>query len=96
MRYEGPSIDDTTARHDARGGESAENRTRDERKLYGDPCHEVATGRDEQTLYGEPQHETRQNDEDPDLLFARLRTESLAGPGASTSRDSPTASATER
>lgn len=54
----------------------------DERKLYGEPRHEIGSTRSEKHLYGEPQHETREGSDLPDveLLFARLELESLPGP----------------
>lgn len=72
---------------------------RDERALYGEPCHEDGPSCDEQTLYGEPQHETNEVRELPDLelLFARMRVETTAGPTvASLPGDPPTAETTEQ
>lgn len=65
------------------------DRPYDERRLYGEPCHEDESGCDEKQLYGEPQHEIREeNEEIPDieLLFARLRAESTTDPVVLSSR----------
>jgi len=84
MSFQQPSSDDR-ARADSLYGESSHDtrEASDERVLYGEPCHETATNYDEQTLYGEPQHEIRDEQRelpDLDLLFARMRAESAAGP----------------
>ncbi|WP_276299550.1 hypothetical protein [Halorussus lipolyticus] len=85
MSFQQPSSDDGRARVDSLYGESS-NDTReasDERTLYGEPCHETGSEYDEQTLYGKPQHETRDDERelpDLELLFARMRAESAAGP----------------
>ncbi|WP_135823588.1 hypothetical protein [Halorussus ruber] len=100
MSFQQPSSDDR-ARADSLYGESSHD-TRgpsDERVLYGEPCHETETSYDEQTLYGEPQHETRDEQRelpDLDLLFARMRAESAAGPAVLPPRsESSTAETTE-
>lgn len=100
MKFERPSAEDETERHDSLYGEAnhATGSARDERAFYGEPHHEVESQRDEQTLYGEPQHETGENLELPDieLLFARMRAESLSGPTVLTARDSSTVQTTEQ
>ena len=82
MRFQDPSRERTD--DDALFGDEREDReVHDERKLYGEPCHEVESDRDEQTLYGEPQHETPEESRelpDLELLFARLRAECTTGP----------------
>ncbi|MFC7081912.1 hypothetical protein [Halorussus caseinilyticus] len=102
MKYERPSTEDTTGSASSLYGESnheAEG-SRDERTLYGEPCHEVESDRNEQTLYGEPQHESqdeRRELPDVDLLFARMRAESVTGPTVLPPRlESQTANTTER
>ena len=100
MKFERPSAEDETERHGPRYGDAnhATESTRDERRLYGEPCHEVESNDDEQTLYGEPQHETREDAElpDVDLLFARMRIESFAGPTVVTSGETSAVQPTER
>lgn len=82
MRFQDASHERTE--DDALFGDEREDReVHDERKLYGEPCHEVESDRDEQTLYGEPQHETPEESRelpDLELLFVRLRAESPTGP----------------
>ena len=101
MSFKRPSGEDETRGHDSLYGEPshATESTRDERALYGEPRHEVESRRDdERVLYGEPQHETPEDPELPDveLLFARLRTESVPGPTVLTTREPSTARTTER
>ncbi|WP_115864800.1 hypothetical protein [Halorussus litoreus] len=95
--FESPSTDDGTERLDSDLGESETSpaRTFDERRLYGDPCHEVDAERDEQTLYGDPQHETARAP-DVERLSAWERVESLAEPRQSATSETRTAGATER
>lgn len=105
MSFQRPSTNDGMESVDSLYEESnddiheAESRC-DERVLYGEPCHEAESKCDEQTLYGEPQHETRDEDRelpDLELLFARMRAESAAGPTVLPPRsDTPTAKTTER
>jgi len=66
------------------GPDDSPDRARDERELYGQPCHEVDASCDERTLYGDPQHETADGSEafDLELLFARLRRASAVETGA--------------
>ncbi|WP_137284084.1 hypothetical protein [Halorussus salinisoli] len=102
MKYEQPSTEDTTGSASSLYGGSSRgtDETRDERTLYGEPCHEVESERDEQTLYGEPQHEIpeeRRELPDIELLFARIRTESTAGPTVLPPRSgTPPTSSTEQ
>jgi hypothetical protein len=100
MRHERLSAEDATDHRDSLYGESnhATGSTRDERELYGEPRHEIGSQDDEQTLYGEPQHETSETPDLPDLelLFARMRAESLAGATVLATRTSSTATPTER
>ncbi|PSQ50212.1 hypothetical protein BRD15_02150 [Halobacteriales archaeon SW_6_65_15] len=90
MRHQRPSNeygkDGTDSRYDDAGRSS-----HDEQCLYGEPCHEVQTGRDEQRLYGEPQHETREDSSelpDLELLFVRMRAESGVQPASLSDRSS--------
>src|SRR6056297_2021448 len=84
MRYERPSTDDDAGSVDSPSESSYETAdTLDERRLYGEPCHEVTSEHDEQMLYGEPQHETPSEDRelpDLELLFARIRADGPARP----------------
>ena len=87
-------IDDGTAAADSprTDVEDGPERARDERELYGQPCHEVDTRYDERTLYGDPQHETADGSEafDLELLFARLRRASAIGTDAGSAAASTT------
>lgn len=77
-------IDDGTAAASPRTNpDDAPERARDERELYGQPCHEVGSNCDERALYGDPQHETADGSEafDLELLFARLRRASAVETG---------------
>lgn len=102
MSFQRPSINDGTESVDSRYEKSNYDirESNDERVLYGEPCHEAESKYDEQMLYGEPQHETRDEDQDlPDLelLFARMRAESVAGPTVLPPRSkTSTAETTER
>ena len=100
MKFERPTAEDEASRGGSRYGEAnhESEATGDERTLYGEPCHEMGSRYDEQTLYGEPQHETSENPELPDveLLFARMRVESVAGPTVLATRDASAVQTTER
>ena len=102
MSFQRPSIDDGTESTHSLYGESSQGtrEANDERTLYGDPCHEAESRHDEKTLYGKPQHETRDEDRelpDLELLFARMRAESVAGPTVLPPRSGPsTVETTER
>lgn len=87
MRHEYPS----------RENGDGPDRPTDEKRLYGEPCHEVRSGRAEQRLYGEPQHETREGDSELpelELLFARMRAD--AGVDRTTLSSAPPAETTEQ
>ena len=90
MRFHSSSSEYGEDHADSHYGDAGRDE-RTEQCLYGEPCHEMGSGRDEQTLYGEPQHETREeSNELPDLelLFARMRVDSGTSPTTASGRSS--------
>ncbi|WP_135827325.1 hypothetical protein [Halorussus halobius] len=87
------STDTATPRSDSPRTDSTDaiERPRDERELYGQPCHEVDPDCDERALYGDPQHEPADRSDVPDveLLFVRLRAASVTRPAETPTGASP-------
>ncbi|USZ66786.1 hypothetical protein NGM10_08570 [Halorussus salilacus] len=85
MTLEYPSTDDASG-------------TADEKRLYGEPCHERGARFDEQSMYGEPQHDTGDTDQtrDIELLFARMQAAPVTPDAFSSRARSPPGETTER